>query len=264
MIPLACARPIDSTQALTEAIGKGFERYGITAREVTASGGAFPTIDALRIDLTNAKLNREMRPPGKASGDGPEIRIESLEVKAHPLLLEDAPVELDLRATGAVARLVSGNGEEALLVPQSAAEGQVSVSIRNADLEHLLQTAASMAAAKHGVEIKETHVSLTARGNRGLTFRAEVVAKVFFAKAPVALTGEADLDESLNLQLSKLAFEGSGMVANLAGGFIRPHLDKLQEKPISLGAFALGQMRLQDITISTTDGIAIQAKLAAG
>ena len=210
MLPLAATAFPDSPQALRTAILGGFREYGIEAREVVVEGADFPKIGLLRIDLTGAKATRELRIPHPGPLQGGKIEAERVEIDARPLFLETMPVRIEIRAEKAAFPLSAQaeGGAGSLVALQQAGEGRLEMEIRKADLEELLQSVAMAAAAERGVEIKETHLELTSRGKRALTFRAEVIAKMFLMKAPVSLTGDLDLDDDLNLRISQLTLEG--------------------------------------------------------
>jgi hypothetical protein len=61
MLPLAGSRFPTSHHELKDAISRGLLHYGITAREVVVEGGTFPAVDSLRVDLTGARVTRELR-----------------------------------------------------------------------------------------------------------------------------------------------------------------------------------------------------------
>ena len=113
------------------------------------------------------------------------------------------------------------------------------------------------------MEIKETHLEFTSRGSRELSFRAEVVGKVFMMKAPVTLTGDVAIDDDLNLHLSNLTIGGSGMIANMASGFAQPYLKRVQAQPISLGMLALGSLKLRDIELAGGDTLRLEARFGS-
>lgn len=260
MIPLATAGLPDTAQTLEKAIREGLARHGLEAKQVSAEGGAFPKLERLRIDLTNAKVGRETRLPKADGVDGEQIFVQDLQIAAQPLLVEGVPVQIYLTAQGVTFSLEKGTADESILVLRSAREGRLEVIAQKADLQQAAQAFATEAGASRGVEIKETHFELTSRGPRALSFRAGVVAKMMIVKAPVTLTGDLDVNDALELRFSNLDLSASGIAANLAGSFIRPHLEKIQKQPIPLGIAALGTVRLRDVEVEAGERIAIRAR----
>jgi hypothetical protein len=69
-------------------------------------------------------------------------------------------------------------------------------------------------------------------------------------KAHLTVTGDLDLDDTLQLRISNLKLTGGGMAATLARGFLQPQFTKLEAKPIALGALAVGEIRLRDVAVA--------------
>ncbi len=152
---------------------------------------------------------------------------------------------------------------EWLLTPRRAADGALAVEMRHADLERLLRSVVAGLAAKQGGEVQNVQLQLTSRGPRDLAFRAEVTAKMLFMKAAVTLSGDASLDDALNLRLAHLDLARSGMAATLANTFLRPHLDRLQREPIALTMLSFGEVKLRDVEVEAGDSLRIRARFGS-
>lgn len=263
MLPLASADFPDSHDALREAIAGGLARHEIAARKVTVEGGAFPAVERLAVDLSGATVSRDLRlgRPGMAVGQ--EIRARELEVTADPLTFEGTPARLHLRGSDVTLAGTKGSAGEWLLALQRAGDGELRLGVQHSDLEKLIRTLLAEAARGHGVDIKQAKLELTPRGPRSLSLSLEVTAKVMIMSAPVALTGDLDLDNALQLQISNLAFSGSGMIANLAGQFLRPHFERIQSRPISLSVLSLGEVRLRDVELTAGEAVALHARFGS-
>ena len=81
--------------------------------------------------------------------------------------------------------------------------------------------------------------------------------------ATVTLSGDVDLDEQLTARLSNLRFSGDGMVANLAGGFIRPKLATLEGRTFPLMSFALGEITLRDVQLQAGETLRLSAQFGS-
>jgi len=262
MLPLAGSGFPDSPTALSAAIEAGFEHYGLKVKTVRVEGGQYPEVDSLNLDLTGAEATRSQKIPKPGKLTGAALKAGALEIQASPLLFEGTPIRLHLAARN-VELQHSEAGNDSLLSPVRASDGSIEIEISRADLEKLLHTIATTAAASHGVEIRETHIQFTSRGPRALSFQAEIVAKVFFVKAPVTFTGDAAIDDDLNLHLSNLATAGSGVGANLASSFLKPQFDKLQSKPIPFAVLELGEIKLRDVEVAAGESLRLQAKFGS-
>lgn len=262
MLPIIGTSVPPSPAALEEALKSGFRAYGIEPKAITVEGADVSALDRIAIDLSNANVSRATQPPKPGQAGETVAFAKDFSVKAHPLLLENIPAQFEVNASD-VSFGISSAERNGVLVPQNAKDGSVLVEIDRSNLERLLEKAASEAASKQGVEIKETRLELTSKSDRAMSFRADVVGKVFVMKAPVSLTGDLAIDDDLNLHLSNLAVGGSGMLANLANGFAQPHLKKLEAQPINLAVFAVGSLKLRDIRLRGGDSLRLEARFGA-
>jgi hypothetical protein len=260
MLPLSGKTFPTTAAALADALAQGLAKRGLTARSVQAAGGEFPAIDRLEIDLTNARLTRGFR-AASAEGDHGSVAVRQLTICGVPIFFETAPVELRIAADQAAMRF-AGSPADGTLELTDAASGTVSLSISRPALEALIQTIVAEAAAKQGVEVKTTKLELISRGPRALSFRADVTAKVFVMSATLNLSGNLDVDGDLNARISKLALGGDAMITKLAGGFIRPYLEKIEGRIFPLLAFAPGKLKLRDVEISVGESLEVRAKFA--
>lgn len=261
MLPISGSELPSSPEALSNELRQGFLRYGVAATSVSADGDDVRTLRTLAVDLTGSNVDRSAQPPRSISLGQDSITAADFRMEGSPVLLEGVPANFSV--TGQDVRLALGEGDGyKFLVPQSVRTGLVRIEVMREALEALIQKVGSEAAGKQGVEIKETHVTLTSKSDRAISFQAEVVGKVFLMKAPVTLTGDVAIDEQLRLHFSNLAVGGSGMIANLANGFAQPYLKRAQAEPIPLAVVNLGSMKVQDIRLRGGESLQIEAQLA--
>ena len=260
MLPLSAEKNATSAGELSAALTRGLLARGITARSVEAKGDAFPTLTALTIDLTDAQLTRDLRPPATTGDAVSNVEIDRFELTAIPLYFEKTPLELRVSAEKAKSHCV-GKPDDGALVLDSAGAGTVSVKVAKAALEALVQSLASAAAAKQGLEVSKTTLSLTQEGPRAVSFRADVTAKIFVMTATLSLSGRIEIDDELNARFVGLALGGDAMVTKLAGGFLRPHLDRLEGRVFPLLSFSLGGLTVQDVEFLVGPEIEVRARL---
>ncbi len=262
MFPLAGAQNLDSAEALAEALRQGLEARGLPAREVVAQG-TWPALDLLRVDLTGVEIPRTRLPGSTGTTGSGGCTAARFELVATPARIDSAAVQLSVQATNVEFEFApAADGGSALRV-QRAAHGELTVEMAVSDLERLVHSLAADAAKPHGAEIKQVKISLTSSGPRAVSIVAEVTAKMFIASALITLSGDLELDDQMTARLSNLRFGGDGMMANLAGGFIRPQLAALEGRSFPLMNFALGEIVLRDVQVQAGDTLRLSAQFGS-
>ena len=259
MLPLAGQDFPTSLETFVAALRNGFAGRGVSVRDVRIDG-EWPRIAELAVDLSGAQISRATRVPQAATEPQPGVSIARLAITAAPLSFETTPLSLDLRAQDAVCAFVRDAGDEPMLQLMSAGSGAVAVEAQRTDLETTLKDFAAAALAKQGAEVKSARLELNDRGPRSLGFCAEVTAKAFLMKARVAVTGHLDVDDDLNLRVRDLATSGDGMIASLAGGFLRPRFAEIEKRVIPLAAFSVAGVKLHGVRISGGNSLRIEAQ----
>jgi hypothetical protein len=262
MLPLAGSRFPTSHHELKDAISRGLLHYGITAREVSVEGGTFPAVDSLRVDLTGARVTRELRLASSAKMGTERMQVGKTRVIAEPMYFEKAPLNLDLSADHAILSLGATASSTAVLTLAAAENGEITLTTRRRDLEVFVQELVQSVAGRQGVEIKSTQLQLDSRGPRSLTFRAEVKAKMFIMTANVVVSGDLDIDDLLNARFAHLTCTGDGMVATAATTLVRPYFKKLESRVFPLLAFSLGDVKVRDVSLETGETLRLHARFA--
>jgi hypothetical protein len=227
------------------------------------ASGDWPSLDNLSVDLTGAQFSRATPIPKERADAQPSIIIENLSISAAPLHFENTPVHFHLRASMAecgFARDSSGLQTVQLLRAKS---GSIEIEAQRADLEIALKNIAGGFLNKQGAEVKAARLELNDRGPNSLAVRAEITAKAFLMTAQVAVTGRLDLDEQFNLRVRDLATSGSGMIANLASGFLRPRFAEIEKRSIPLAAYSFAGVTLHGVRISGENALRIEARFGA-
>jgi hypothetical protein len=259
MLPLSAEKIPATADEFTKALTRGLLAHGLTPRNVQVTGEAFPQIERLQIDLTDAHLARSLRPPSLAGKAGEPVTIAHFEITGEPLYFEKTPLTMRVQAQSVQARLVGG--EEGGLVPEAAESGTLAIEIAHAALETLVHTLAVETAAKQGIEVRKTHLTFTQEGPRTVAFRAEVMAKIFVMSATISLDGRLAIDDALNARLSGLTLGGDAMITKLASGYVRPHLDRLEGRVFPLLAYTAGGLELHDLELVAGPTLAIRARI---
>ena len=262
MLPLAGPHFPASLEELVAALRAGFRGRGVSARDVRAKG-EWPRLTELVVDLTDAQLSRATRLPNSAAGAQPAISVENFAMSASPLFFEKTPVRLDLRARGAECGFARDSAGDPVLGLIRTGAGSVSIEAERADLEVALKTIASGFLAKQGADVKSAKLELIDRGPQSLGFRAEITAKAFVMTARIVISGQLDLDDQLNLRVRDLATSGDGMIASLAGSFLRPRFAEVEKRTIPLASYSFAGITLHRVRISGGNTLRIEAEFGS-
>ena len=262
MLPLAGPQFPGSLDELLVALRTGFGTRGVTIREIQAHG-EWPRVSQLSVDLTDAQLSRATRMEKEAAAAPPGLHIGNLSISATPLFFENTPIHLELRASKAECGFARHSAGEPLLQVLRVEDGSVMVEARRADLEIALKNFAHSFLAKQGADVKSARLDLTDRGPGSLSFRAEITAKAFLMTARVAVTGQIELDDQLNLRIRDLATSGDGMLAGIAGGFLRPRFAEIEKRTIPLAAHSFAGVTLHDVRLSGGNALRVEARFSA-
>ena len=259
MLPLSGSDFPVSLETFSAALRGGLEGRGVSVRDIRADG-EWPRLAELAVDLTGAHITRATRPAQADTEPQPGASIARLAIVAAPLHFEKTPLRLDLQAQDAECAFARDSAQEPVLQLTRCGSGSVVLEAQRADLEAVLKTFATGALAKQGAEVKSVRLELNSLGPRSLGFRAEVTAKAFLMTARVAVTGRLDVDDQLNLRVRDLATSGDGMIANLAGGFLRPRFTEMEKRTISLAAFSFAGVKMHGVRISGGEALRIEAQ----
>ena len=150
-----------------------------------------------------------------------------------------------------------------LLMLRKASDGHVRLRVARKELDKLLLTAAKEAAIKQGVTITQTTLDLRQIDDHTVHLAVNLTAKKMIVKAALRMEGRLTIDEELIARLSGLACEGEGVLAKLACGALRPHLQQLENRPLPLTALSLGDVRLHDLNVRVDDGLDVNAKFGS-
>ncbi len=246
---------------LNESLG---QLFADAADPVVLHAEAYPEIKELRISLDGATLRANLpRPPAARDAASPALTLESLTIHGAGITLGPATVDLNLSARGVRLSQSRATNDEIVLLLQSAVDGRVEISSAKAALEQAIAAVAKTEAGKHGVTIDQVHLTLSPRGDRGLTGEVQLRARKLFLSTVIRIAGEFDLDAQLNASVTNLHCHGEGAMASLACGFLEPHLQKLNGRSLSLVALPLGEIRLCDVRLTANERLTVTAEFAA-
>ncbi len=249
------------TPGLRTALTRGAVTIGARADAVTAEGD-FPSLTALRIDLTGVRIDGPARPATAQENAGGGFFSRALDVTAEPAWLGAVPVHVRLRAKDCVFAFGTAADGARVASLQSCTNGTLDASAATTDIEAALLGLARDAAAGHGAEVKSVQLTLAAESPSAISVTAIAVAKAMFFTATLTIRGRIAMDADFNLRLSDATCTGDGMIANLAAAQLSPRLAELAARTFSLRAFL--PAGLQPAEVALSGGAALRISAAFG
>ncbi len=230
------------------------------AKVVTFSG-EYPAFDSLLVDLTDSRLDasHQLQKPTSQGPAKAGITAKTLQVSANPLWIDAGRLSLKLMAQGVVLSYATDASGRRMLVPVSSEQGSLTVEISRADLEALILTRATIAAAQQGAKITGLELKLTARGERSLAIDLRVHAKKMMMAGIVRISGNIDIDDALTARLSHMECAGDGVAGKIAAGFLSPKIKQVDGRSFPLADESLNGLRLRDLRITSVDPVRIVA-----
>jgi hypothetical protein len=219
---------------------------------VTVSGGAFPHIRQLRINLDGASVS-VTEPPPKPKPAGkrePGIEVDQLDVSGHPIRYEQSKLDLDLHAKGVKFDFARDKNKKPLMVLADAREGRVEAKMSKADIEAVVKSITGRLAKQQGISLQDLDLKLTSETDRSVAVEVRVKAKKMIMSGVIHIKGRLDLDDELNATVSGLSASGEGVVGAMVSGIVQSKLKPYEGKKFPLMAFSLGDTTLRDLNIS--------------
>jgi hypothetical protein len=256
--------PKDSSE-LAAAISASLRRVFAIDREfVSAPAKDYPNLNSLTVDLSNATVTPSAARPTPARDQGqPALTIDRLEVRAEPLSLGSAALNLRLDAEQVIINQSRDESENIVLLLAKAGRGRIEISMRESDVETIVRQTAIAEAAKHGVDIDGVQLNLRAISDRAIAIEIALNARKLFVRARIKVSGEMEIDEQLVARITKLDCAGDGAIAGIACGVLEPHLEKLRGRSFPLMALPLGEVKIRDVRIDIADQIRVTADFGA-
>jgi hypothetical protein len=233
--------------------------------EIVTLEGPYPEAKLLHINLTGASVDPSRKQP-KPVGVGKlthAMSTESLRVVGHPVNIEAGKVKLDLAASDVSFNYDRNASGQLLMLPASCRTGTATVEISRSDLEAMVLTQATVAAAQQGAKITRIDLELILRSERSLAVDVRVHAKKMMMGGVVHVTGQVDLDAQLNATLSHLTCEGEGVAGKIAATFIAPKLKRVDGQTFPVASFGYAGMHIHELRITSVDPVIITATFGA-
>jgi hypothetical protein len=265
MLSLSTAAFPSSAADLQRVLNDAFERIFISKpNPVTVSDHSYPRLSEIDISLDGARLRPEPAHPPIAAGEtSPALEIDQLTVNASPISIEDAALNLSISATDVQLGQGKDSNEQIVLSLESAAKGNIRISMRQSDLEVLITKLARNQASKQGITIDGVNLHLRQESAHSLAVEVRLRARKLFLGASLRVTGQLDLDDQLNLKISGLNCTGDGGIAAMACGILKPYLEKFHGREFPLMSLPLKGISLRDVRLTVDDSLTITAEFGS-
>ena len=247
--------------SLIAAIGNGLRPLGLSPDRVSAEGG-FPSLSALRCDVSGAVFLREHRAAAAEGAMQPGFFARRMEVVCRSAQFEGLSFAGNLFLDDAVFAFGRDAGANPVLALEKCAGGSLDLSVERSEIEKLVHSLASKAAGEHGAEIKSVTLAWEQSGPRALSMRLVARAKAMFMETSVSALGRLEISDKLDATISGLSCSGDGMVGNLAASFLRKEIPKYEGRSVSLAGVFGGGLQLRDVSLRCEpDSLRIKAVL---
>ncbi len=248
----------------TSALMEGWRRSVVLpghGDQMVQVRGNYPSIDSLRIDLSDASILDKTRPlkptDKKISNKG--VTVGFFELVGDPLVSGGAKMSVGVSASD--VRFNFGKDKEGtpVVMLTDAKNGHLRFEMAHPDIEQLLLSSAQEQAGKFGLSVDKTKLKLTARDERSIAADLKLSTRVGFIPAGLHFRADVNIDDKLNARLSNLSCWGDEILGPLISGLIQPALKKYNGQSKQLVAFPRGDVRLRDVHLNTDDGFKVTA-----
>lgn len=258
MLPLGAAEFPKDNASLHAALAHGIAQAG-TVPPTIVLDGQFPSLAAVRIDLTGSRFHRGQSPVVAPAGVTGGFFARTVDVQASPASLEQLAFTLSLRAEDCAFAFGTAPDGGRVAVLQSSSGGHAEIKADVADIENAVTAIAGEAASEHGASIQSVRVSLEAETPRRLAVTVTATAKAMMFTTTVTIRGLLRITDDLALQFGDLTCTGDGMIGNLAAGQLRPQLARLADRQFPLTQALPGGLACTRVEFRADGALTIKA-----
>ena len=263
MVPLNRYQLPASKDELAAALEEELRRH-VHKRSpmVEVRSRVWPYIDEISVNLDRATIDPPLRPPPAASGARkPAFEIGVVRISARSARVHGLPIDLQCEARDVFVDQVADANDWLTLVFRSARVGQLTFSVAQLDLEDALTRIASDKARERGVTIEQVRLALRQRSARSIAGEARIHARKFI-RAKIDIQGQLDIDDAFVATLSQLRCKGEGAIASRACSALQPHLDRLNNRTLSLKSLPLGDVELENLQLAVAETVELRVDFA--
>lgn len=265
VFPLVGDSVPSSRQELIDALTEGWKKHlkfnADSPDIITATGGRFPTVSTLKMELSGAKIdltkdNKKTKPTGKVED---RLFVNQFELDGRPLLAERATMNLRFTASGARLDFEHDEGGRPVLMLADARKARLDFQATRSDLERILLVSAREAGRKYGVSVDKVDLKLDAQSSHSIDVDLHLSTKVGFIPAGLRFQAHAHIDSDMNAKLSNLKCDGDEALGPLIVNIIRPGLARYEARSKPVFSFPTGELKLRDVQFQTGQDIHVTA-----
>jgi hypothetical protein len=229
---------------------------------VAATGGKYPLVDSLKIDVRDAVVRhpeKNSRKPSERHLAVHGLSASRFELLAWRTSVKDARINFNMTANDARFVFTQDTDGKPLMVLDRATDGKVTIEISHDDIERLLLAAAREGSKGYGLGVERTRLDMTVENGKTILIDLRLSTRVALVPAGLRFRAQLDIDEKLNGTLSHMSCTGDDVLGPLISGLIQPFLAKYEGKTRPLMNFPSTDMRLHDLSIDSDKSIRIAA-----
>jgi hypothetical protein len=230
------------------------------SKVVQMQGEAYPALQNLRIDLTDATLptgkSEKVKPNNKPQS---QLGVDHFELVGSPLLCNPGQVNVTISAADAHLDLERDHGGKPILLLADAKSASLTFDATGSDLEKILLENLRTAASPYGVRINSTTLHLIADNEHSITLDLYISTQVAYMPAGMRFKAHVDIDDGMNAKLTGLSCDGDRLLGPLIVGLLRPGLAKYEGKTRPLISFPSSKLHLHDVRIRVDDSVHLNA-----
>lgn len=230
-------------------------------KAVVILGNAYPSLDTLKIDLSDGELHPPAKKQKVELNDRVEknLDVQHLEVCAEPMLVKKAKLNMRLTADGARIDMERDRRGNPVMLLAGAKSGTLSFDVSRADAESLMLQNAREMASRYGVKVEKMQLLVIPETPRSVQAELYVETKVALIPAGMLFKAHVTVDDKMNARLSGLSCEGDEALGPIIVHFLRPALAKYEGRTRPLVSFPERNMQLHDVAVRVDDRLHLTA-----
>lgn len=255
-------------EALADGLLAGWSR-SITlpdpSKAVTLQGGVYPSLDALRINLSDGEFKTGQKKDKIKLNNKVEktLEVSHLEVRGEPLLLQKAKLNMSIVADAAQLDLERDRRGRPVMALADARSGSLQFEVSQADVQELLLKNAREMGAKYGVKVESTRFTLKPETPRSIQASLHISTKVGFVPAGMLFKAHVVVDDAMNAKITGLTVDGDEALGPLIVGILRPALTSYNNTTRPLVSFPAGNLKLRDVAVRVDDSLHLNASFGS-